>query len=104
MLGYFSEELASNHSQAVANHVEQIELTKGDMREGRDALSVELAPASTEPSGSLNSTSFHSPGGYPVRAAPLRVIGRAATAPESALRAEPSEPRGRPAHCSCPIR
>jgi predicted lipid-binding transport protein (Tim44 family) len=36
MLSYFSEELAANASQGVTNHVEQIELVNGDVRESWD--------------------------------------------------------------------
>jgi hypothetical protein len=36
MLSYFSEELAGNASQGVANHVEQVDLVNGDVRESWD--------------------------------------------------------------------
>jgi predicted lipid-binding transport protein (Tim44 family) len=36
MLHYFAEELASNESQGVRNRVEQVELTRGDLREAWD--------------------------------------------------------------------
>jgi hypothetical protein len=36
MLSYFAEELAENQSQGVVNHVEQIELMRGDLREAWD--------------------------------------------------------------------
>jgi Tim44-like domain len=36
MLSYFSEELAANASQGVTNHVEQIELVNGDVRQSWD--------------------------------------------------------------------
>ena len=36
MLSYFAEELAENESQGVRNHVEQVELLRGDLREAWD--------------------------------------------------------------------
>jgi len=36
MLSYFAEELSENESQGVRNHVEQVELTRGDLREAWD--------------------------------------------------------------------
>jgi predicted lipid-binding transport protein (Tim44 family) len=36
MLSYFAEELAENESQGVTNHVEQVELLRGDLRQAWD--------------------------------------------------------------------
>jgi predicted lipid-binding transport protein (Tim44 family) len=43
MLSYFSEELAENESQGVVNHVEQIELVRGDLREAWDEGRLQYA-------------------------------------------------------------
>jgi predicted lipid-binding transport protein (Tim44 family) len=43
MLTYFSDTLAHNTSQGVENHVEQVELVKGDVREAWDEGSVHYA-------------------------------------------------------------
>jgi predicted lipid-binding transport protein (Tim44 family) len=43
MLAYFSETLAHNNSQGVDNHVEQVELVKGDVREAWDEGRLQYA-------------------------------------------------------------
>lgn len=43
MLSYFGEELAENQSQGVVNHVEQIELVRGDLREAWDEGRLQYA-------------------------------------------------------------
>jgi predicted lipid-binding transport protein (Tim44 family) len=43
MLAYFSETLAHNNSQGVENHVEQVELVKGDVRETWDEGRLQYA-------------------------------------------------------------
>jgi predicted lipid-binding transport protein (Tim44 family) len=43
MLSYFSEELSNNASQGVENHVEQVELIKGDVREAWDEGQLQYA-------------------------------------------------------------
>jgi len=43
MLGYFSEELAGNSSQGVENHVEQLQLVNGDVREAWDEGALQYA-------------------------------------------------------------
>lgn len=43
MLGYFSEELAANTSEGVANHVERLELLKGDVRQAWDEGKLQYA-------------------------------------------------------------
>lgn len=45
MLSYFSEELAGNQSQGVVNHVENVELLRGDLREAWDEGSLQYATA-----------------------------------------------------------
>ncbi|HZB94256.1 MAG TPA: TIM44-like domain-containing protein [Stellaceae bacterium] len=43
MLSYFSEELAGNNSQGVQNHVEQVELLRGDVREAWEEGNMQYA-------------------------------------------------------------
>lgn len=43
MLSYFGEQLAGNTSQGVENHVEQVELLKGDVREAWDEGNLQYA-------------------------------------------------------------
>ncbi|HUJ99540.1 MAG TPA: TIM44-like domain-containing protein [Stellaceae bacterium] len=43
MLSYFSEELAGNTSQGVENHVERIELLRGDVREAWEETNLQYA-------------------------------------------------------------
>jgi len=43
MLGYFSEELAGNASRGVENHVEQLQLVNGDVREAWDEGALQYA-------------------------------------------------------------
>ena len=43
MLSYFSEELAGNASQGLANHVEQVELVNGDVRASWDEGRLQYA-------------------------------------------------------------
>jgi hypothetical protein len=43
MLSYFSEELAGNTSRGVANHVDQVELIQGDVREAWDEGNLQYA-------------------------------------------------------------
>jgi hypothetical protein len=43
MLSYFSEDLAGNTSQGVENHVERVELIKGDVREAWDEGRLQYA-------------------------------------------------------------
>lgn len=43
MLSYFSEQLSENASQGVENHVEQVELTKGDLKEAWDEGNLQYA-------------------------------------------------------------
>jgi hypothetical protein len=45
MLSYFSEELAGNTSRGVSNHVEDIELINGDVREAWDEGNLQYATA-----------------------------------------------------------
>ena len=45
MLSYFSEQLAENESQGVANHVENVELLRGDLREAWDEGNLQYATA-----------------------------------------------------------
>ncbi|MGH3183006.1 MAG: TIM44-like domain-containing protein [Streptosporangiaceae bacterium] len=45
MLSYFGEELAGNTSQGVENHVEQVELINGDVREAWDEGALQYATA-----------------------------------------------------------
>ncbi len=45
MLSYFSEQLAENESQGVANHVENVELLRGDLREAWDEGRLHYATA-----------------------------------------------------------
>ncbi len=45
MLSYFGEQLAENASQGVQNHVEQVELLKGDLREAWDDGNLQYATA-----------------------------------------------------------
>jgi len=45
MLSYFAEELAGSTSQGVENHVENVELIKGDVREAWDEGSLQYATA-----------------------------------------------------------
>ncbi len=45
MLSYFSEELSNNASQGVENHVEQVELVNGDVREAWDEGALQYATA-----------------------------------------------------------
>ena len=43
MLSYFSEELAENESRGVRNHVTQVELLRGDLREAWDEGHLQYA-------------------------------------------------------------
>ena len=43
MLSYFSESLATNNSRGVENHVEQVELVNGDVREAWDEGAMQYA-------------------------------------------------------------
>jgi len=43
MLSYFAEELAENESQGVRNHVEQVELLRGDLRDAWDEGHLQYA-------------------------------------------------------------
>lgn len=43
MLSYFSESLATNNSRGVENHVEQVELVNGDVREAWDEGALQYA-------------------------------------------------------------
>ncbi len=43
MLSYFAEELAENESKGVRNHVEQVELVRGDLREAWDEGRLQYA-------------------------------------------------------------
>lgn len=43
MLSYFSESLATNNSRGVENHVERVELVKGDVREAWDEGALQYA-------------------------------------------------------------
>jgi predicted lipid-binding transport protein (Tim44 family) len=43
ILSYFAEELAENQSQGVINHVEQVELLRGDLREAWDEGRLQYA-------------------------------------------------------------
>ena len=45
MLSYFSEQLSENESQGVSNHVENVELIKGDVREAWDEGRMQYATA-----------------------------------------------------------
>lgn len=45
MLSYFSEQLAGNQSQGVVNHVENVELLRGDLREAWDEGQLQYATA-----------------------------------------------------------
>jgi predicted lipid-binding transport protein (Tim44 family) len=45
MLSYFAEQLAQNTSQGVANHVEDVALVKGDVREAWDEGNLQYATA-----------------------------------------------------------
>jgi len=45
MLSYFAEELAGNTSQGVENHVDNVELIKGDVREAWDEGNLQYATA-----------------------------------------------------------
>jgi len=45
MLSYFAEELAGNTSQGVENHVDNVELVKGDVREAWDEGNLQYATA-----------------------------------------------------------
>lgn len=45
MLSYFSEQLAENESRGVQNHVENVELLRGDLREAWDEGSLQYATA-----------------------------------------------------------
>lgn len=45
MLSYFSESLANNQSQGVENHVENVELINGDVREAWDEGALQYATA-----------------------------------------------------------
>lgn len=45
MLSYFGEQLAENESQGLANHVEQVELSRGDLREAWDEGRLQYATA-----------------------------------------------------------
>jgi predicted lipid-binding transport protein (Tim44 family) len=45
MLSYFAEELAGNTSQGVENHVDNVELVKGDVRESWDEGNLQYATA-----------------------------------------------------------
>ena len=45
MLSYFSEQLAENQSQGVINHVENVELIKGEVRESWDEGALQYATA-----------------------------------------------------------
>jgi predicted lipid-binding transport protein (Tim44 family) len=45
MLSYFAEQLAENQSQGVANHVEDVELLKGEVREAWDEGPLQYATA-----------------------------------------------------------
>ena len=45
MLSYFAEELANNTSQGVENHVDNVALTKGDVREAWDEGNLQYATA-----------------------------------------------------------
>lgn len=45
MLSYFSEQLAENQSQGVINHVDDVELIKGEVREAWDEGHLQYATA-----------------------------------------------------------